>query len=281
MTEGIRIDTIPDLIGRVKDEWERKEKEASARKKELGENMRGALRKEKKLTEEIKKAESVVSKMEKDYTGLESRLLSEKEKSLKKNIPLEEDVRSGKISLKRFQQEGRAEADILAQVVKETQEELSQSLEALRAKKLSIMNLELELVKTQHRVRQLMLQPGVILRETLKDLKDFTEREMGLFYADYASTREAIQQQEHKMNLTKGKSLTPGYRWDRQSVKEARKIAFDPILPKSLVPSLLQQLSKFNEDGQVVVDFTLRPLEVNVSSHGVYRPQSDKIKIME
>jgi len=281
MSEGIEIRTIPDLVKRVKDEWEKKEKEASHRRKELEDNIRGALRKEKELKGKLKKAELVVSKMENDYAELESKLLEEKEKEIKKAVPLEQDVREGKISLKEFQAKGKYEKDILAQVVRETQQELSQSLEAIRAKKLEIMNLEHELIKTQHRVRQLLLQPGVILKSTLKNLKEFADREMGLFYEDYASTREALQQQEHLLQLTTGQALTSGYRWDRQPVKEARKIQFDPILPKSLVPSLLQQISKFNEDDSVSVVLTLRPLSVDVSSFGTYRVSSDKIKIME
>jgi len=186
-----------------------------------------------------------------------------------------------KFHLRNSRKRGKFEAEIQKAVIEKTQEELSQSLESIRSKKLEIMQLQLELIKTQHRVRQLMLQPGVILREVLKNLKEFAEREMGLFYADYAQTREAVQQQENKLNLTKGKSLTPGYRWDRMKVKEARKIAFDPILPEKLVPSLLQQLSKFSDSDQVIVDFTLRPLEVHVSSFGVHNIQSDKFKIME
>ncbi len=281
MSEGIEIRTIPDLVKRVKYEWEKKEKEASHRRKELEENIRGALRKEKELIADIKKAESVVSKMENDYAELESKLLEEKEKEIKKGIPLEKDVREGKISLKEFQKKGKYEADIKKQVVKETQKELEQSLEVIRKERISIMNIEHELLKTQHRVRQLLLQPGVILKETLKNLKEFADREMGLFYEDYASTREALQQIEHKLHLTEGKTLTPGYRWDRMPVTEAKRIQFDPILPKSLVPSLLQQISKFNEDDSVSVVLTLRPLSVDVSSFGTYRLPSDKIKIME
>ena len=281
MSEGIEIRTIPDLVKRVKEEWDRKEKEAEARKKELEENMRGALRKEKELKGKLEKAESVVSKMESEYSELESKLLKEKRKAAEKGTPLEEDVRSGKISLKEFQKKGKFEAEIQKAVIEKTQEELSQSLEAIRSKKLEIMQLQLELIKTQHRVRQLMLQPGIILKEVLKNLKEFADKEMGLFYADYASTREALQQQEHRLQLTTGKALTPGYRWDRMSVKQAKTVAFDPILPEKLVPSLLNQLSQLDDDASVIVDFTLRPLEVHVSSHGVYTPRSDKFKIME
>jgi len=281
MTEGIEIRTIPDLVKRVKEEWDRKSQEAEARKKELEENMRGAIRKAKELKGKLEKAESVVQKMEFEYSELESKLLKEKRKAAEKDTPLEKDVKEGKISLKEFQKKGKFEAEIQKAVIEKTQEELSQSLEAIRKKRLDIMNLELELIRTQHRVRQLMLQPGVILKEVLKNLKEFADRELGLFYADYASTREAVQQQEHKLNLTRGKSLTPGYRWDRMKVKEARKIAFDPILPRELVPSLLQQLSRFDDSDQVIVDFTLRPLEVHVSRFGVYIPQTGKIKIME
>jgi len=271
MTEGIKIETIPDLVKRVKDEWARKEKEAEARKKELEENMRGAMRKEKELKGKLKKAKSIVSKMEDEYTELELKFLGEQEKAIKKDTPLEKDVRSGKIGLKEFQTKGKYEADIQNELIEKTQKELSQSLDVIREKRLEIMKIELELIKTQHRVRQLILQPGVILKEMLKNLKDFTDREMGLFYEDYAIAREALQQQEHLLQLTTGRALTSGYRWDRMPVTEARKVQFSPILPKSLVSSLLQQLSKFNKDDQVVIILTLRPLSVDVSSFGTYR----------
>ncbi len=281
MSEGIRIDSIPDLVKRVKDEWAKKEKEASARKKELEENMRGALRKEKELKEKLKKANSVVSKMEDEFQALESKILKEKEKSIKKGIPLEADVKEGKISLKEFQAKGKREADIQKEAVEQTQKELSQSLEAIRKKRLEIMNIEHELIKTQHRVRQLLLQPGMILKETLEKLKEFADREMSIFFEDYHSTRSDLQQMEHRLQLTTGKALTSGYRWDRMPVKEARKIQFDPILPQGLVPSFLEQLSKFNEDDQVTVVLTLRPLSVDVSSFGTHRISSDRVKIME
>jgi len=107
MSEGIEIRTIPDLVKRVKEEWDRKEKEAEARKKELEENMRGAMRKEKEFQAKLEKAESIVSKMESEYSELEAKLLTEKEKAFKKNIPLEKDVKEGKISLKEFQKKGK------------------------------------------------------------------------------------------------------------------------------------------------------------------------------
>lgn len=257
MTEGIKINSIPDLIKRVKDEWKRKEKEAEARKKELEENMRVAIQKEKHLKAELKKYRLIAEKMEKEYQGLESKLLKEKEKEIKKNTPLESDVREGKISLKRFQQEGKYEKDIQAQVVKETQEELSLSLEAIRAKNLEIMNLEHELIQTQHRVRQLMLQPGLMLKETLEKLKDFTDREMSLFFEDYQSTRSNLQQMQHKMNIIeKGVGISRGFSWDRCSPEEAKKIAFDPILPENLVPSLLQKIESLKEYDALLVRFS-------------------------
>jgi len=273
MTEGIRIDSIPDLVKRISQEWKRKEKEAEAEKKKLEEELKATVQEEAKIKKELDKARKIVQKMKEDYNEAEAKIEREERERIEKEAIKEEDVRAGKASLKDFIQKGKSEKQITEEVVKQSMKELVVGLQAIRAKNLEIMKLEQRLAKTQFEIRKLIIGPGRILQQKLKELKDFADDEMGLFIADLHNSRNQLDQVKHRFNLTQGKSLTPGYKWDRMSPAEARKIAFDPILPQELISSLLKQLKEHEGEEGVSVEFYLgkgeSPGTVYVSRFGV------------
>jgi len=272
MAEGIRIDSVPDLIKRISQEWKRKEKEAEAEKKEaeaekkrLEEELKAAVQEEAKIKKELDKARKIVKKMEEDYSEAEAKIEREEKERIEIEAIKEEDVRAGKASLKDFIREGKSEKQITEEVVKQSMKELVGGLQAIRAKNLEILELE--------KKRQLLLRPGRILQEQLKKLKEFCDDELGLFHSEVYQAKTQLQKVDHRLNFTRGKAITPGYKWERMTVAEARKVSFDPVLPQELVPDLLKQLKQHEGKETVTVEFYLgkagSPGTVYVSRFGV------------
>jgi len=241
MAEGIKIDSIPDLVKRINVEWKRKEKEAEAEKKRLEEELKAAVQEEAKIKKELDKARKIAQKMEEDYSEAEAKIEREERERIEKEAIKEEDVRAGKASLKDFIREGKSEKQITEEVVKQSMKELVGGLQAIRAKNLEILELE--------------------------------KKELGLFHSEVYQAKTQLQKVDHRLNFTRGKALTPGYKWEKCSPAEARKIAFDPILPQELVPDLLKQLKQHEGQENVLVEFFLgkgdSPGTVYVSRFGV------------
>jgi len=284
MSKEGKILTIEDLTKRVVNEWEKKRKEAQEEEGRLKKQLEVAVKEEKEITGKLSKAKKVVSQMEQEYLKIESKLETEKRKQIESSSIKEEDVKSGKVKLKDFLKAGKTNKQIAEETVKRVTEELSQALKVIRAKNLEIMTMEKELAEVQIKIRQLIIAPGKILQQKLKELKEFTDSEMGLFLADIHSSRTQLESIKNKLNLTQGKALTPGYRWPRCSPEAARAIQFDPILPKELVSSLLEQLEANKDKETVCVNFTLgrgeSPGFVDVDQNYVIRIPQDKMKVM-
>lgn len=267
MTEGIEIQTIPDLTKRILNEWKRKEKEALTQQKEQKEKLKTAIQEEKELTEKLKMARMIAAKMQGEYSQLEIKTEIEKRQQIEKDTILESDVRAGKASFKEFVQKGKRESEISKLAFEETAGELSKGLKAIRNKNLEILELEESLLETQVRIRYLFLAPAQILGKVLKDLADFSDREMSLFIADINNSQTALRLKKEQILLTEGKSLGSGYTWNQISLEEAYKIQFSPILPQSLVPKLKGELKKHEESkNPITVNYFLRNQEIQVRS---------------
>lgn len=259
------IQTVPDLIRRINEGYEQKKKEALLLQEEAKKKLGIAIQEEKELTEKLKTAQEIAAKMELEYSKIEARIEGEKRAQIEVNSIREKDVLEGRITLAEFTKKGKSEKTIYDEVVKETIAELELSLRAIRAKRIEILEIERSLYGCQNRIKNLILQPALILQRIHKDMLEVSDVEIGGFLADVYGSREALKQIEHLIFLTQGKSLTPGYRWDRLTPKEALKIQYDPILPIELVPKLKTELAKLKDAEFVSVVFYLKAKDIDVN----------------
>jgi len=266
MTEGIKIETIPDLTKRILDNWRQKEKEALAQQKEQEEKLMAAVQEEGKITSKLETARSIVEKMELEYIQIEAKIEGEKKAQIEVNSIREQDVKSGKVTLAEFLKKGKTEQAIYNEAVKETMKDLEAGLKAARAKRLEILNFEKELLETQTNIRYLIIEPGRILQRVLKELSGFAEVEIGIFLQEIHSSKYQLEQARGKLLLTEGKSLGPGYTWTRLTVKQAYGLQFDPILPLECIAELKSRLESHKDSEMVNVTFFLRTKGVDITS---------------
>lgn len=266
--EEFKIDSVPDLIARITKLWRSKENEAITLQAEQKEKLKTEIRNEKTITAQLEKQRKIAAQLEKEYMGIEKKTEAEAKTRVSKGILRESDVRSGKITLKEFQAKGRYDKDLTEEAAEQSTEELEKTLKVVRGEYLEILELEKSLCESQNIIRSLILQPAMILQQVLKDCKEITEQEIGLFLADNYGNRSALELAKHKLLLTQGKSLTPGYNWDRMPTEEARKLIFNPIIPLDLVPLLKAELEKVKGSLEVAVSFYLRSRDFMIRPFG-------------
>lgn len=265
INEDTHIRTMPDLLARVEEEYQKQKKQAISKQAELKEILASALEKEAELVKKIGAARKITIDMEKEFHSLEVKVEKEKRSKIEKDSIRQKDVTAGRVSLKEYQKVGVSEEAISARVVAETMAHLANSLEACRAKRLEVLQLEEKLGECRNTIRGAVIQPGQFMLDTLKSLRDFTDRQLGSFLGEMESLRSEWNQIKHKLLLTQGKSVTPGYRWDRLTPEEALAIQFDPILPIECVKKLKFQLGQYEDAKTVNVAFWLRDKSVEVS----------------
>ncbi|MBA7496135.1 hypothetical protein ES702_06733 [subsurface metagenome] len=259
------IQTVPDLTRRINESYDRKRKEAVLLQEEQRARLDIAIQEEKDLTEKLKIAQGITAKMEQDYSAIEIKLEAEKKERIEKESIREKDVLSGKVTLREFTQKGTSEKQITEKAIKEAIAELGNSLKAVRTKRIEILEIQRSLYGCQNRIKNLILQPALILQRIHKDMLEVSDIEIGEFLADIYGARDSLKQAEHFIFLTQGKSLGSGHRWDRLTVKEAKQIVFDPILPFELIPKLKAELEKFKLAEFISVIFWLRAKDIDVN----------------
>lgn len=257
--------TVPDLTRRINEGYEQKKKEALLLQEEQKERLGIAIQEEKDLIKKLKTAKGITAKMEQDYSSIEVKLEAEIKAQIEINSIREKDVLSGKVTLREFTQKGTSEKQITEKTIKESTGELERSLKAIRTKRIEILEIERSLYSCQNRIKNLILQPALILQKIHKDMLEVSDTEIGEFLADVYGSREALKQTEHLIFLTQGKSLSPGYRWDRLTPKEALKVQYDPILPFELVSKLKTELAKLKDAEFVSVVFWLKAKDIDVN----------------
>ena len=279
LSDDMKILTIPDLLKRVEQEYEKRKKEASISQKANEEKLAAAIREEAELTKKIGKEQKIAERLQQDYFELESRTEKEAREKASKGVLREADVRSGKVSLKDFILKGKKDSEINSEVAEQTAKELEQGLKVIREKNLEILELEKSRAESKNMIRALLIQPGQFLLELLKYLKEFTEGEVGSFIEDMHGYRTELEEVNRKIQLTQGKSLTPGYTWDRLSLSEAYKLIFNPIIPLELIPKLKAELEKVKRAEKVSVSYYLRSKEIDIRPiGGVFDPQHKTIR---
>lgn len=266
MSEEFKIDTVPDLTKRITEQWRAKEKEALALQKKQRKDLKAQVELESTIQTHLDNVRIVASNLEKEYSRIEVEVIAEKRKEATKGVAREADIRSGKITLREFLSKGKKDSAISDEVMKKSAGELEAGLKAIRSKNLEVLKLEKSLCECQNMIRNLILRPAMILQQVLKDCREITDQEIGLFLDDNYGNRQAVEQIKHKLLLTEGKSLTPGYRWDSLTIEEARKVQFDPILPLSLVEKLKSELKRFKDAETVNIAYYLRTKDLDVTS---------------
>jgi len=268
MTEGIEIQTVPELVKHIIDHWEKEKKESLAAETEQRKKLTIEIQKEQSLEKKLKESRSIAKKMELEYMQLEARIEGEKKSMIEIRSLKEEDVKSGKITLSEFYKMGKTKDQVYAETVKETMKELEQGLKAARAKRLEILNFEKELLETQTKIRYLIIEPGRILQRSLKDLAQFAEREIGHFLEEVHSSKHQLEQVKGQLLLTEGKSLGPGYSWSRLTIEQAKRLQFSPLLPLECIAALKSKLQSYKNGDIVNVTFFLRTKGIDVTPIG-------------
>ena len=280
LSDGMQIGTIPDLLARVEEEYEKRKEEASIQQKANKEKLSAAIREEAELTKKIDKEQKIVERMQNDYLDLEVKTEKEKRAEATKNVLKESDVRSGKVSLKDFILKGKKDSEILEEIVEKVAAEIDRGLRVIHTKNKEILELEKSRAESKNMIRALLIQPGQFMLELLKGLKEFTEIQVGSFIEDMHGYRTELDEIKRKILLTEGKSLTPGYNWgDRMTIAEAYKLIFNPIIPLELIPKLKAELEKCKGAESVTVSYYLRSKEFDIRPiGGVFDRQHKEIR---
>lgn len=256
--------TVADLTKRILAIWEARRTEAEALQAEQRTQLATAVQEESACVKKVKEAQAIVERMKVDYTALDVRTEAEKKAQIEVNSIREQDVRAGKVTLREFTQKGISEKAIYEKAVEATADELRQGLKAVRMKAVEVLELQKALCNCQVRIKNLLLQPARILYKTFKNLTEMAETEIGSFVADAYGARDAVKLMEHQIHLTQGKSLTPGYHWEKMSIEDAQRLQFDPILPIECIPKLKQKLEKLKDAEAVTVHLYLKSKDVDV-----------------
>jgi len=266
MNEGVEILTMPQLVKHIIDHWKEEQIKALAAETEQREKLTVEIQEEQNLIAKLKKARLIATQMEADFLEIEARIEGEKRAMIETSSTREQDVLSGKVTLSEFTKRGLSEKKIYEKAVEQTMIELEQGLKAARSKRLSILELEKELLETQTKIRYLIIEPGRALQRSLKNLAEFAEREIGLFLEEVHTSKAALEEVKSKILLTEGKSLGPGHSWSRLTVEQAYALQFDPIIPLECIAALKSKLESFKNSETVNVTYFLRTKTIDVSS---------------
>jgi len=268
-SDDMKILTIPDLLKRVEQEYEKRKKEASIQQIANKEKLAAAIREEAEFTKKIDKEQKIVERLQNDYLELEVKAKARIRAEASKGVLREVDVRSGKVLLKDFISKGKKDKEISEEVVEKVAAELDRGLKAIHAKNKEILMVEKSRAESKNMIRALLIQPGQFMLELLKGLKEFTEIQVGSFIEDMHGYRTELDEIKRKIHLTEGKSLTPGYNWgDRMTIKEAYKLIFNPIIPLELIPKLKAELEKCKGAESVTVSYFLRSKDFDIRPIG-------------
>jgi len=151
-------------------------------------------------------------------------------------------------------------------VVSESASELEKGLLAIHEKNKELLGIELLLSECQHKIRGLIIEPARILSRTFKDLAEISGIETGLFEQDYYGARDVVEQKKQEILLTEGKSMSGRHVWDQLTMKQARALQFDPILPLSCIGKLKSLLAKYRGADGIAITYYLNLRTIEITS---------------
>lgn len=256
--------TMPSLLKMLNEELEKRKEELTAREKAEKASLDALFKEEKRLIALLKKEQDISDKMQADYLDLEKDVEAEIKKKVEKGALRAKDVKSGKISLRQFNNMGQTEKQLSDEIVKQVTEKLKETLEATRAKGLEVMKIEKEKYEVQDKISLMMLRPGVNFLQTLKGIEQYGEAQLVIFQEYLPRQDVQIKEIQQELWLTENKTLGGGHTWETMTVKEAKKIIHDPCLPADLVGKLLSLLAELKEDKQVAVSYLFKEHDLSV-----------------
>jgi len=250
--EGIEILSITDLVKKAAVRWKEKTEKRKAHEAHLKEVLDNALAAESGLHKKIIADKKAVNSLQQEYFELEKSVEAEAKKTVEKIALTADKVQSGEITLRQFQARGISEKKKADLIVEKILQEIKYSLNLIRIKRKKILQKELKLAKLQRKVFRLSLFPGEVLSKAYKEQKEFVDREMTALYEDVARSDSNTKLFEHQLNLTEGKALSAGHRFDRINLEEAQRIIFNPILPAGLIADFKKQLLQFQDSEELI-----------------------------
>lgn len=260
--------TVPDLLLRIDQEYEKRKAEAQTRQDARKEELRAEIQKERNLTKTLKKANQIMVGMIADFEEIEAGAKARIKKETEKNVLREADVRSGKATLKEFHSKGEFDKELSKKITDKVAVDLESISHAVRAKRVEIWNLEKSLYEIKHRIRSMVIQPGLAMLDIFKQIAEYGGEQVTLFTEDLPAYHDQVKEIQNKLWMVDGKSLSGlGHTWDSRTAKEARKLILDPRMPLDLIPSLYDQLERIEDDGMVGVYRYLKPHEIEVKTH--------------
>jgi len=260
------IGTVSMLLQRVNEEYAKRQLEVIAQDQANRELLTKAYSEEKKLIAEISEAKKICTKMITDYGQIEVDVESATRKGIEENVLRESDVRAGRTSLVEFRKKGKYDKAIAEETLTESTKELESLLPVIRDKNLEILKLKERLGSCQNTIRNLVIKPGIIMREMLKGLYEFTDVQVADFMGELESLRYEWQSAKQEILLAQGKSLSGKNIFQCSTMQEARNLQFNPGLPLKCVEQLKQELLKYNEAGGVTLTLYMNLGEIEVTS---------------
>jgi len=243
--------SISEIAKRIREEWEKKNREAIAFEKENKKKLEEAIKQEAGVQLRLEEAQKIAVKMESEFTEISNRVEDEKRKEIETNNLTEKDVREGRVSIQEFFAKGKTQGQKTKMTIEGLIKETDQILRAIRNKHIEILGIKKELYETRITILNLSRQPGQILKEALKKVSEYADYQLALILQELPAARVNLTQTVDKLNLTKGKALSPGYRWDRLNYEQAKSVLFDPIFPENLIIELLARLKEYEGTDQL------------------------------
>ena len=277
--------TVVSLVKQAKDEYERRQKETLKKEEQNRQEIIRLTELEKSLKLKIEAGKKQIAKMEDEFEELEKERMKLNLAEIQKSEVTKKDVQEGKASIHQFYMQGKEEDEIKRMMEGRTLEDLEKVSDMIRAKGTEIARLELELYSTQCTIFGLVVNPVKYLRASYRELGEMLDYQLGPLTEDWHSAKSNKVQKEHELMLIeKGFGLSGGYRWDNITVKEARRLIHNPVIPKEHISSLLEQLDEVEKGSLVSISYHHKgthwpglPIEVHESFESDEVIKSDRM----
>lgn len=245
--EGILVRDVDDLLKKAKQYWDDSKKKRADHEAALKKKLATAVVEENSLIKKLTAARKAVGELQKEYRDIEQAAEGQEKERIEKLGLSEADVLSGKITLKRFKAEGLSNEKRAEMLATQTLIELSSMLSLIRKRQAKILRMEFELAELQQKINGYQQYPGEVLSKSYADVKDFVDREMSALYAEGAIRNGHLQEIQKLIQLSEGKSLGSGHRWNRirKGSPEFEDLIFNPAIPEGLISDLKKKTSAF------------------------------------
>lgn len=233
------------LIRQVEDELARKRKEVAEFEKGQREKLVEETKREEGLQAKLKDEKAIAEKMIAEYSELEKKAEEKAVQEVEMKSLKEQDVKEGRVSLRKFLKEGKTKKERIELSVAQVQKELGEILQLIRKKRVDILNTEKELCECQMGIRHMAAYPLRNLKEAFTSLRDFIDFQMTPVLEELTAASSKLEQIKHQFHLiTEEKGLSRGFIWPGLTLEKAQGIQFDPVLPERHIETLRVKLKE-------------------------------------